>query len=167
MTKIHCKHDELLDPKKLKDHPKFPILVHECGLLISKKTMQPRKPNVRKDGYLQISMGRSSFLIHRIVAEAWISNPDNKTKINHKNGIKTDNRVQNLEWCTQRENIAHARDILGVKYNLKGNRAFNAKITTDKLEIVKRLFNLGLTKREIAFALSVDEHTIGKYVDGK
>ena len=68
-------------------------------------------------GYLTVMLYKPAKkkLVHRLVAEAFIPRPDGKAQINHIDGNKTNNRVDNLEWCTQSENMRHRVDVLGIR----------------------------------------------------
>lgn len=92
--------------------------VSSLGRMWSAKIGLMKTP-LNNTGYPHLSLminGRSKrHLVHRLVAAAHIPNPENKPWINHKSGIKTDNRVENIEWCTPSENGQHAVDFLGKK----------------------------------------------------
>ena len=100
------------------------------------------KETKQKSGYLTsflcIGKQQKTKYIHRLVAQAFIPNPENKPQVNHINGIKNDNRVENLEWCTNKENHIHA-----VKNKLKfvsGQENYNSKLTEEEVYIIKGLF---------------------------
>lgn len=72
------------------------------------KRWEFQKPRKHTNGYLRGVIFDKDVYIHRIVAKCFIPNPDNLPEVNHKNGDKTDNRAENLEWCTRSYNNRHA-----------------------------------------------------------
>ena len=95
-------------------HPYLPdIDVSDNGRVISYKSGKPYelKPSNNGGGYYTVSIGlRNPRYIHRLVAETYIPNPHGYPEVNHINGNKSDNRVENLEWCTRSYNKRHACD---------------------------------------------------------
>lgn len=102
--------------KPFRDNPKYSV--SNFGRFWSANIGIMKTPNMNT-GYphlnLMINGVQKRFMVHRVVGEYFVPNPQNKPNINHKNGIRHDNRAENLEWCTQQENIIHSFDVLGRK----------------------------------------------------
>ena len=102
--------------------------------------------------------------VHRLVAECFISNIENKPQVNHKDGNKLNNNIENLEWCTDRENKNHA-----VKNFLHecGELHHNSKLKTEWIDDIRFLLNKNISTRKIALIYKCEHTTIGNIGLGK
>ena len=98
------------------------------------------KQMLSEKGYLQVNLYRLSKNIPqrvaRIVAQSFISNPDNKSQVNHINGIKTDNIVENLEWNTSLENIRHSI-VNNLKKTARGEKSGSSKFKNEDILYIR------------------------------
>ena len=87
-------------------------IVYSDGKIFSLARNKFLKPYISQNGYERVRIcydGKfESWTVHRLVAMMFLDNAEGKNQVNHKNGIKTDNRVENLEWCTISENQKHS-----------------------------------------------------------
>lgn len=103
-------------------------------------------PNPDATGYLGLSFlrdGRQKHVrIHRLVAENFIPRVEGKNDVNHKNGLKTDNRIKNLEWVTKYENRRHAVDtgLWKSKNPSRGINRYNSKLNDDVVREIRSLY---------------------------
>lgn len=111
-------------------------------------------------GYYTFSF-KKCYAVHRLIATAFIPNPDNKPQVNHKDGNKLNNAVENLEWVTRGENIRHA-----VATGLKGNKPNRSAKNADNA-LYKARCRAGLTQVQSAVALNVSQGTVSQWENGE
>ena len=136
--------------------------VSNCGNICTKTKNKLFKLNKNSRGYIVVTFTKNkiekSYSVHRLVAEAFIPNPENKPQVNHINGDKTDNRVENLEWCTQSENQIHC-----FKNNLQKRN--NKKVI--QYDINNNLIRVWDSLKEAAEQLNINHSKISLVCRGK
>ena len=115
------------------------------------------------NGYLLIQLNKANLTVHRLVAETFIPNPDNKPYVNHINSNKIDNRVENLEWVTQKENCkAHGKSTSHPKRVIQSDMKGNIINIYDSL--IESGASIGLSPSSISKAALKINMTAGGYV---
>jgi hypothetical protein len=134
-----------------------------AGRILTCKTA----PNGYQHVDLSIQDKKTRFLIHRLVATAFLGKPDFNAEVNHKDGIKTNNRMENLEWVTRGQNISHAyRTSLRVHADVGGSKNPRAKLTEAQVKEIRELKGV-IGQREIAKRYGVARTTIQWIHQGK
>jgi len=168
------------ETKVFVDVPGFEGLygINKSGDIFSYISNKTIKPYLHRDGYLQIYLCKNgkkkNIKIHRLVAQIFVPNINNKPQVNHKNGNKKDNYFENLEWCTPSENIKHAFKIglkciteNGMKASSKNGIA-RRKLRHDDIEKIKKLHDKKeYSQRQLAKMFSVGQTAINRIVNNK
>lgn len=130
------------------------------GQVINKHNGHILKGQPNSKGYLRVSIGKQFMFIHRLVAEKYVPNPDNKEQVNHKDGNKLNNSADNLEWVDNQENRKHAvKEFL----HLQGEDCPYSKLTWDAVDYIRANPD-HLTQKQLGEKFGVARTTISSIV---
>jgi hypothetical protein len=128
-----------------------------------------RRAEITRGGYARVHLRAQAHqkkaMVHHLVAEAFIGpRPTNQHQINHKNGIKTDNTVKNLEWVTSQQNHRHRTRVLKLGC---GERHYNSKLTADDVRKIRAQYASGALQSDLAKQYGVRANNISFIVRRK
>jgi hypothetical protein len=130
----------------------------ERGVIILKQYLSRNYLFVALNG---CSLKKKQYYTHRLVATAFISNPENKTQVNHKDGNKENNCVENLEWCTPYENTRHSNE--NGLVNITGENNTSCKLTS--LQVLE-IFNSNVSSKKICLLYNTTAANVRKIRNG-
>ena len=139
---------------------------HKTGQILNNKV-------VNSAGYLRVSILGRKYFIHRVIAELFVPNPDNKPEVNHKDGNKTNNKADNLEWVTRSENMKRAYKLGLQKSSEKQKQAVSKWNKEHRIKKVYQydtkgnLLNIFKSQQEAAKILNLSEASISRILNGQ
>lgn len=129
--------------------------ITKTGEIINLKTGRILKPQLNSKGYLRVQLCGKRYFVHRLVAEKYLPNPNNLEQVNHKDGNKTNNNIENLEWVSNQTNRTHA-----VEHGLhpSGEKCSWSKLNWDKVNFIRE--NPQISTKQFAEMFNVSANTI-------
>lgn len=122
--------------------------------------------NIDSKGYYYVTFGKKHYGVHRLLALTYIQNPENKNEVNHKDGVTTNNKLENLEWCTHKENMRHAYETGLWKPYFKENKYRSSKLTESQVLEILALSKQGRSSRKIAPLYGIESSHIRSIIRG-
>lgn len=135
------------------------LLIYPDGRILYEETLEPKKTGELK-GYKYISIGKRKYYVHKLVAEAFIPNPEDKKVVIHKDGNLANNDVSNLEWASRIDAQLH-------NYKIQRKRPAFRFLNDSDVDFIKKQLDKGVSGRVLAKQFKVSEMKITRIKQGK